>query len=144
MTPAHFATPDAAEAAYYRAFERADYARMQSIWWDGEGVVCVHPLGPVLVGIDAVLASWRELFAGGPGLRFEVRLQGSIGSDALVVRTVAEIIRVSGESTPRPPIIASNGYRRVESGWRMVLHHASPTQEHLRPAARATAATTLH
>jgi hypothetical protein len=39
---------------------------------------------------------------------------------------VHENITVAGEPRPRPPMVATNVYLRTPSGWRMIVHHASP------------------
>ena len=39
-----------------------------------------------------------------------------------------EYLLVGQEAGPRPPILATNLYRKEGEGWHMVLHHASPLQ----------------
>jgi ketosteroid isomerase-like protein len=95
MSPVSFATPEDAEVAFYAAFERGDVEAMMTVWAeDDQAIVCVHPLGPVLAGREAVKQSWQTIFARSPGRRHTV--------------------------------IATNAYRFTATGWRMVLHHASP------------------
>jgi ketosteroid isomerase-like protein len=131
----------AVEVAFYSAFERADFPGMMAVWAADESVFCVHPLGQLLVGHDAVAASWLALFEHGPGMRFTIRPEQIIATAELEIRIVAEIIHVPREPQPRPPMIASNAYRRIGPGWRMVSHHASPSPEHFgvapAPASRA-------
>jgi ketosteroid isomerase-like protein len=55
----------AANAAFYAAFNARDVEAMDALWADGDGVSCIHPGWPALFGHDAVLASWREIFAAG-------------------------------------------------------------------------------
>ncbi len=55
----------AANTAFYAAFNAADAAAMARLWAHGEGVACLHPGWPVLIGRDAVLESWRRIFAAG-------------------------------------------------------------------------------
>jgi hypothetical protein len=50
----------AANAAFYAAFNAGDEAGMGRLWAHGDGVACLHPGWPVLVGRDAVLESWRS------------------------------------------------------------------------------------
>lgn len=119
-----------AEAAFYAAFEAADVDAMLAVWDDAPDALCVHPLGPVLVGIRAIAESWRELFSNGPGMRFDVRPHNVVETTGLAVRTVAEVIHVAGEAASRPPILATNAYRLTPSGWRIIVHHASPSAEH--------------
>ena len=143
MKRALFPTPQDAEAAFYEAFEKSDLDAMMGVWADDDDIVCVHPGGPRLAGTEQVREAWRQIFAGGQTLRFRLRQQQAVNGMTLVVHSVYEQISVAGEARARPPVIATNVYMRTESGWRMVLHHASPA-----PAApeveRKRAPKTLH
>lgn len=121
-----YPTPADAERAFYRAFERADAAAMAGVWDDGPDIVCIHPLGPLLTGAAAVMGSWRALLGGGGGMRFSIRVHQAYETGDFAVRIVAETIHVVGEAEPRPPVLATNAYRRRDGAWRMVLHHGSP------------------
>ncbi|MDX1433824.1 MAG: nuclear transport factor 2 family protein, partial [Gammaproteobacteria bacterium] len=72
MSDDRFTTPEDAEAAFYDAFQRLDLEAMMRVWADEETIVCVHPMGPRLGGRAAVAQSWREIFAGGSPMRFEL------------------------------------------------------------------------
>lgn len=121
-----FATPQEAEQAFYEAFERANLPAMMSVWADLTGTVCIHPLGPRLRGRAEIEASWREIFSGGPRLRFCITDAQYTQGALLAVHLVQENIRAAGETGLRPPVLSTNIYQLTESGWRMVLHHASP------------------
>ena len=143
MKRALFTTPQEAEAAFYEAFEKSDLEAMMSVWADDEDIVCVHPGGARLAGVEQVREAWRQIFAGGQTLRFRLRQQQALNGMTLVVHSVYEEITVASEARARPAVIATNVYMRTESGWRMVVHHASPA-----PAAPETegkrAPKTLH
>lgn len=124
-SPRRYATPDEAEAAFYGAFQRADGDAMMAVWAEDDDIVCVHPLGPRLQGRTAIESSWREIFAAGAELRFRVTRIQSTDTDALSVRCVLEYIEY-GAPPQRSLVIATNVYRLTASGWRIVLHHASP------------------
>jgi ketosteroid isomerase-like protein len=119
------ASPEQAEAAFYQAFEKADLAAMMSVWADDEEIICVHPGGPRLVGMDAVRESWRQIFAGGPQLRFERRELRVHTGRMVSVHNLYERIIASGELRPHL-VLATNIYLQGPSGWRMYMHHASP------------------
>lgn len=121
-----FESPADAERAFYEAFEQADLRAMSRVWADVRNVVCIHPLNEPVVGPRAVLKSWEKMFEKGPEMHFRVRVQGKTLTEDLATHLVTEHIRVSGETTERPPIIATNIYRYCSDGWRMILHHASP------------------
>ena len=126
MKRALFTTPQDAEAAFYEAFEKGDLEAMMGVWADDDDIVCVHPGGVRLAGAEQVREAWRQIFAGGQTLRFRLRQQQALNGMTLVVHSVYEQITVASEARARQPVIATNVYMRTESGWRMVVHHASP------------------
>ena len=121
-----FATPEQAEAAFYRAFETQDLALMQRVWGAGTEVACLHPGGDLLLGAPAVLASWRQILQGArpPSVVFS-RLQAQ-GDATTRVHLVEELISPSGGADDDSTrVLATNVYRREGEGWRLQLHHAS-------------------
>lgn len=138
-----FPSPQDAEAAFYEAFERADLSAMMAVWAEDEDIVCIHPGGPRLVGLDQIREGWRRIFANGPPLRFQISGQQVLRGTLLSVHSVHENVTVRTERTARPPIIATNVYLLTDRGWRMVVHHASPATNLPEPA-NERAATVLH
>lgn len=136
MDAARYHTPQEAEAAFYQAFQRKDIGAMMAVWADRADIVCVHPGGRMLIGADAVRASWEEIFRHGPVLRFTIDERSRTENGELALHIVHEHIHAGGEMAPAP-VLATNAYRRTEHGWRMILHHASP-------APRVDARTTVH
>jgi ketosteroid isomerase-like protein len=126
MKKALFATPQDAESAFYEALTKADLDAMMAVWADDDDIFCVHPNGARLSGVERVRESWRQIFASGQTLRFQLREQQQVQGMMLSVHSVYETISVAGEPRPRAPVIATNVYLRTERGWRMVAHHASP------------------
>ena len=51
----------AANEFYYRAFAARDLVAMEALWAQ-DGVACVHPGWPALIGRTAVIASYRDIF----------------------------------------------------------------------------------
>lgn len=127
MSPRIFPTPQDAENAFYEALERSDLGLMMAVWSEDEEVVCVHPGGPRLAGQEQVRESWRKIFASGQGLRVQVAQQVTLAGMMVAVHSVHEVITVAGEKRPRPPVVVTNVYLRTAAGWRMVVHHASPS-----------------
>ena len=121
-----FPTAQDAENAFYEALERSDLEGMMHVWSEDEEIVCVHPAGQRLAGQEQVREAWRQMFAGGPGMRVESSQRVAVTGMMIAVHSVHEIITVAGEKRPRPPVIATNVYLRTAAGWRMVVHHASP------------------
>ena len=123
-----FATPDAAEAAFYEAFQRRDLGAMMAVWADDDEVACIHPMTVPLTGHGAIRAGWQSIFdaAGRFGIQTETLARQQVGDVA--IRCVKEYLTIGDETTPRPPVLATNVYRRAGDGWRMWLHHGSPVQ----------------
>ena len=126
MKKAIYASPQDAEAAFYEALTKGDLDAMMSVWADDDDIYCVHPNGARLSGVEKVRESWRQIFASGQTLRFQLREQQHVQGMMLSVHSVYECVTVAGEQRPRSPVIATNVYLRTERGWRMVAHHASP------------------
>ena len=123
-----FATPESAEAAFYAAFEARNLDAMMAVWAHNDSIACIHPLAAPLDGHAAVAAGWRSMFEAAGQFRVQVELAHEIREAGQVIRIVREYLVVGQEAEPRPPILATNVYRREADGWRMVLHHASPLQ----------------
>ena len=157
MSDRIFPTAQDAENAFYEALERADLEAMMSVWAEDEDIVCVHPTGPRLAGQEQVRESWAQIFSGGARARVHVTRQLVITGMMMAIHSVQENFIVEGdaraEASGRPqgrdsrpaPIVATNIYQRSASGWRMVLHHASPAPGETPPAPpREAAPKTLH
>lgn len=136
MTDSAFPTPEAAEAAFYAAFEARSLDAMMNVWANDEHIACLHPLAAPLNGRLAVAAGWKSLFEAAGQFRVQVELAHEIRDAGQVIRIVREYLTIGQEADARPPILATNVYRRDGDGWRMVLHHASPLQVGGSPPAR--------
>jgi ketosteroid isomerase-like protein len=125
-TPTIFTTPQDAATAFYRAFEAKDIDAMMAAWAEDEEIVCVHPGGPRLVGFDAVRVGWEQIFAGETKLLFRLEDLVVLETVGMALQSAIEQVTVGDNPTPRGTAIASNVFLRTPSGWRIVLHHASP------------------
>ena len=123
-----YPTPEAAEAAFYAAFEARNLDAMMAVWAHNDSIACMHPLAAPLNGRAAVAAGWRSMFEAAGQFRVQVELAHEIREADQIIRIVREYLIIGQEAEPRPPILATNVYRREADGWRMVLHHASPLQ----------------
>jgi ketosteroid isomerase-like protein len=123
-----FSSPEAAEEAFYRALQKGDLDLMMAVWDEDENISCVHPGGQRLDGRAAVRQSWEQIFAHSPGMEFHLSDESRYYDQSLAVHVLHEHIRLGKESQAQPPVIATNIYRLTGNGWRMVLHHASPTR----------------
>lgn len=126
MSKAFFATPQDAEAAFYEAIGRADVEAMMQVWADDEEIVCVHPGGPRLAGYATVREAWRRIFESSPRLRIEVTTLSFTANPFTAVHSVVEYVGLKDDPTQHAPVVATNVYVRSTSGWRLIVHHASP------------------
>lgn len=123
-----FSTPEAAEAAFYAAFEARNLDAMMAVWASGDSIACIHPLAAPLNGRAAVAAGWRSMFEAAGQFRVQVEVAHELREAGQVIRIVREYLIIGHETEPRPPILATNFFRKETDGWHMVLHHASPLQ----------------
>lgn len=123
-----FTSPEAAEAAFYAAFEARDLDAMMSTWSSSESIVCIHPLAAPLNGRGPVAAGWKSIFEAAGQFQIQVELAHESRESGLVIRVVREYLAIGQEAEPRPPILATNVYRQADDGWHLVVHHASPLQ----------------
>lgn len=120
-----FSSPEAAQAAFYSAFEKADLTAMMLVWAEDEDILCIHPGSQRLIGMEAVRQSWRQIFTPGPHMRFQlldVRVQPG---RMISVHNLYERITIVGQLKPHL-VLATNVYVQTPSGWRMLMHHGSP------------------
>ena len=121
-----FPTAQDAENAFYEALERCDLDGMMAVWAEDEEIVCVHPGGTRLVGYDAVRSGWEQLFAGDARLTFRLDQVVMIETVGLAMQSAVEHVSLGSDGSPRGAAICTNVFLRTPSGWRIVMHHASP------------------
>jgi len=136
MSAPTFPTPEAAETAFYAAFEARSLDAMMTVWASDDSIACIHPMAAPLNGRAAVAAGWHSMFEAAGQFHVQVELAQEMRAATQVIRIVREYLVIGQETEPRPPILATNIYRKEADGWRMVLHHASPLQVGGTPPAR--------
>lgn len=120
-----YATPKAAEMAFYTAFVECDLRAMAEVWAH-EHVSCVHPGAALLVGREAVLRSWQNILADALQPRLQVKLLRRTEADTMAVHLVEERISPGeGEAGKTAVVLATNVYQRQGRGWHLLSHHAS-------------------
>jgi ketosteroid isomerase-like protein len=125
-TPPIYTTPSDAALAFYQAFEARDIDAMMATWAEDEDIVCIHPSGTRLVGYEAVCAGWEQLFANDVRLSFRLEQVVLIETVGLALQSAIEHVSLGTDGTERGVAISTNVLMRTPSGWRMVMHHASP------------------
>jgi hypothetical protein len=87
--------------------------------WAADGVSCVHPGWPVLIGRAAILESYRGILDSRHRMRIAHR-------DDVAIITGDEARVLCVELVEGGALAATNCYRRIGGAWRMVHHQASP------------------
>ena len=110
-----------ANQAFYLAFNSRDFDFMDRVWARHAPVVCIHPGWNPLLGREAVMESWRQIFANNTGDQLRSQEERTVvdGDHAYVI---------TYEAIGDQPLIATNLFVREEAEWRMVHHHAGPCQ----------------
>jgi ketosteroid isomerase-like protein len=121
-----FKSPDDAEAVFYEAFMRCDADVMAGVWAD-EGVVCVHPGSGAIMGYDAIIRSWANIFSHADRTEINYTVISRAVSNELAVHVVAEELLAAGPLAA--VVLATNVYRQSDRGWYMIEHHASLGQD---------------
>ena len=122
---------EAANAAFYQAFEALDLAAMDRVWVHDEDVQCVHPGWPLLTGWPAVRESWQAIFANTEEMRFTISdvrsaIHGEVGWVTCTENILSDVQGRVGVTK----ILATNLYTRGGDAWRMIHHHASHVLGH--------------
>ncbi|HEY9100177.1 MAG TPA: nuclear transport factor 2 family protein [Thiobacillus sp.] len=123
-----YSSPEAAEAAFYAAFEARDLDAMMAIWSSDDNIICIHPLAAPLDGRGPVSVGWKSIFEAAELFQVQVELVREIREADQVIRVVREYLSIGQESEPRSPILATNIYQKKGDAWYLILHHASPLQ----------------
>ncbi len=113
----------AANTAFYEAFEGRDLDAMSDVWEHSDRVACVHPGWAILRGWGAVSASWFALFDGPQRLQFIVTDEQVAVTGDLAWVTCNENLIDGGTAQA---VAATNVFARSDDGWRLVHHHGSP------------------
>ena len=127
MSQLYYATSRDAERAFYEAFQHADLGEMMNVWCEEDSIICIHPMGPRLDGREAVAQSWQHIFAGSSPMRFELTEVSCTLDGDLAVHCVYENIDHGPQLGQRSQVLATNVYKSTERGWRLLVHHASPS-----------------
>ena len=119
-------TADDIEAAFYEALQKGDIERLMACWSDDEDVVCVHPGGPRLVGLENIRQSFETKFNNGVIAAHPEHVR-KVETVTSAMHNLVERIELSmTEGMQMAYVLTTNVYVRTAQGWRMVAHHASP------------------
>lgn len=124
---------DDIESAFYEALQNADLERLMACWADDDEVVCIHPGGARLIGLGAIRSAFDALMSNG-SVRVHAQAVRKIVAMGCAIHSVRERIEITTNEGPVEVfVLATNVYLKTAQGWRMVVHHASPSAGHESP-----------
>jgi ketosteroid isomerase-like protein len=126
--------------AMYVAIEDGDLDAMAALWIgddEGDPGVCVHPGWAPVHGRARILRSWALVMAGTPYIQFfltdvRTRVLGDVAVVSCAENILTAVSTEDGashdpsEGFAGGQVVATNVFRRTATGWRAVVHHASP------------------
>jgi ketosteroid isomerase-like protein len=132
-------------SAFYRAFSEKDYNAMEKLWLKDASTLCIHPAHAPLVGANAILTSWKNMFEPSSSSMMMMKMNGSFQRNwmspsmiRLTVKGATAILTCDEEVFVRrfvrgkkrqtelvTKLFATNIFRKVDGRWYMVHHHAS-------------------
>ncbi len=116
-----------ANRSFYESLEKFDIVAMKALWFQGEGVRCIHPGWEAINGYEAVIDSWDQVFRNTGWMRVTPTDVSTWRLGELGLVYCAENITAKHEDEVGVAVtMATNVFRQTEQGWRMILHHASP------------------
>lgn len=123
-----------ANARFYRALSLADLGAMQRLWLSSPDAVCIHPGWRPVYGWEAILDSWRAIFANQGPLRIwasaaQARIFGQTAEVTCLENIDTGQVAGAGLLQAR----ATNLFRRHGAEWKLLEHHAVPSQGDSRP-----------
>ena len=122
---------EAANTAFYTAFESADLDAMRDLWLDDPDTLCVHPGALPVRGSSAISRSWALIMANTPYIQFfltdvEVSVLDDMASVACTENVLTATETGGPDSFGGAKAVATNVFSRTPEGWRLWIHHASP------------------
>ncbi len=123
-----YKTPQDAEDAYYDAMEEGDLGKLREVWVDNDDICCLLPMYPLIQGRREVEEVYRRLFSMGQGLELSIRHLSWIQAGDIAIHQVEETVQNPPPGQPKPPpFYATNIFRKVGDGWRLLVHQNAPT-----------------
>jgi ketosteroid isomerase-like protein len=116
-----------ANERFYKALGTRDLELMDTVWIKDSRAGCVHPGWVMLQGWQAIRQSWENVFD--PSDQVDIKLSGisvEIKGDVAWLTCIQELTYINRDPIMMNVSQSTNIFERHDSGWLMVLHHASP------------------
>jgi uncharacterized protein (TIGR02246 family) len=133
-----FGSAQTVEDAFYDALARADLAAMMALWADDDDVVCVHPGGQRLVGLEAIRQAWAAIFENGGVDARTVDLRVHQTATCEVHHLLEQVTVRNANQTQVIEVSVVNVYVKSARGWHLLIHHASTPIQSERSEAQAS------
>jgi ketosteroid isomerase-like protein len=122
---------DDIEASFYEAMQGGDLDRLMACWADEDGILCIHPGGPRLLGAGAIRSAYDAMLTQAGSMKIHPQRLHKVESLTSAVHSVIERISIlTPQGLHDVFVIATNVYHKTAQGWRMVVHHVSPGTPH--------------
>ncbi len=112
---------------FYTALGTRDLELMGTVFVHDERAGCTHPGWVMLEGWEAIRQSWENVFD--PEDQLDIKLHNvtvDIEGDAAWVSCIQELTYIKRDPIMMNVSVSTNIFEKNESGWRMVIHQASP------------------
>ncbi|MGH7908907.1 MAG: YybH family protein [Thermodesulfobacteriota bacterium] len=112
---------------FYKALGTRNLELMDQVWVKDSRAGCVHPGWIMLSGWQAIRQSWENAFD--PNDQVDIRLYNmtvEIKGDIAWLTCMQQLIYINRDPIGINMSQSTNIFERYDSGWRMILHHASP------------------
>lgn len=139
MTVDDTSAVQAANAAFYAAFEARDLDAMSDCWERSERAAVVHPGWPPQHGWARVLTTWDMIFANPQSMHCIVTDERiDVIGHVAVVTCEEQLLQEFGAADhdadlASARVAATNVFVRDGDTWKMILHHGSPVYPHDEP-----------
>ena len=112
---------------FYKALGTRNLELMDQVWVKDSRAGCVHPDWIMISGWQAIRQSWENVFD--PNDQVDIRLSSitvEIKGEVAWVTCIQQLIYINRDPIGINMSQSTNIFERHDSGWRMILHHASP------------------
>ncbi|MGE5443845.1 MAG: YybH family protein [Ignavibacteriales bacterium] len=112
---------------FYKALGTRDLELMETVWIKDSRAGCVHPGWVMLQGWQAIRQSWENVFD--PRDQVDIKLSGisvEVKGDVAWLTCIQELTYINRDPIMMNVSQSTNIFERRDSGWLMILHHASP------------------
>ena len=114
-----------AEESFYQAFCARDLTLIQDVWSQSDSAICIHPGSRRIYSYELIIASWEHIFSGKEDTSIQIDKQAYTIDENIAIHSVRENLSIDEKYVGS--VFATNIYRNSSEGWKMIIHHASPT-----------------